>query len=139
DMVFANVSFVGSNALAEELRELGLQYAEGVIVSQVVPLPDSQSTAVSTYRAHLKKYNPDKQPSFVSLEGYIDAAIFAEGLRRAGENLTTDTLIQALESINKLDLGIGTTITYGPSEHQGSHKVWGTILKAGKYENLELD
>src|SRR5437667_486670 len=35
--IFLNVSFVGSEALADELREKSPQYAEGVIVTQVVP------------------------------------------------------------------------------------------------------
>src|SRR5215470_16166372 len=36
-LIYTNVSFVGSSALAEELRLLGPRYAEGVIVTQVVP------------------------------------------------------------------------------------------------------
>jgi hypothetical protein len=42
-----DVSFVGSEALAEELRELGPGYARGVIVTQVVPHPSSMSAAPS--------------------------------------------------------------------------------------------
>ena len=39
-----------------------------------------------------------------------------------------------------LDLGIGTPITFGPSEHQASHKVWGTVLdNQGRYQILDLD
>ena len=33
------------------------------------------------------------------------------------------------ESIRDLDLGIGPIINFGPSRHQGSHKVWGTVLE----------
>ena len=36
-MIYANVSFVGSTALAEELELLGPRFATGVIVTQVVP------------------------------------------------------------------------------------------------------
>ena len=139
DMLFANVSFVGSDPLAEALREAGPQYAEGVIVTQVVPHPQSQASAVLTYRELLGKFHPNEKPSFVSLEGYIDAMIFVRAMIMAGDDLNTDTLIDALEKINRLDLGIGTSITYGPSDHQGSHKVWGTVLKNGIYQPLELD
>jgi ABC-type branched-subunit amino acid transport system substrate-binding protein/DNA-directed RNA polymerase subunit RPC12/RpoP len=140
ELLFANVSFVGSDPLAEELREAGPQYAEGVMVTQVVPHPQSQASAVLKYRELLGKFHPNEKPSFVSLEGYLDAMIFEKALRLAGNNLNTDTLVDALEKINKLDLGIGTTITYGPSDHQGSHKVWGTVLdKTGRYQALELD
>ena len=66
--------------------------------------------------------------------------IFAHALKKAGDNLTTDSLIDVLESIRDLDLGIGAPITFGPSAHQGSHKVWGTELdETGQYRILDLD
>ena len=45
-MIYTNVSFVGSTALAEELMLLGPRYASGVIVTQVVPAVDSYATAI---------------------------------------------------------------------------------------------
>src|SRR5262249_2795130 len=140
DLLFANVSFVGSNALAEELTEAGPKYAPGVMVTQVVPYPQSQASAVLKHREALNQYRPNEKPGFVSLEGYIVALVLTEGLRRAGDNLTTGTLIDALESIRKLDLGIGAPLNFGPSEHQASRKVWGTGLdERGRYQVLELD
>jgi ABC-type branched-subunit amino acid transport system substrate-binding protein len=140
DALVSNVSFVGSSALAEELRQIGPKYSTGVIVTQVVPPIDSASTAVLKYKEALAKYFPGEKPDFVSLEGYIAATIFLEGLKHAGPNPTTDSLIGALEAIHGLDLGIGTSITFGLSEHQGSHKVWGTVLnEAAQYQLLDLD
>jgi eukaryotic-like serine/threonine-protein kinase len=138
--VFASVSFVGSNALADELTQLGPKYSDGIIVTQVVPHPISQASAVLKYRELLGKYHPNEKPGFVSLEGYLDAMVFAHSLELAGGNLTTDSLIAALESIHNLDLGIGTPISFGPSDHEGSQKVWGTVLDAkGQYQILDLD
>jgi hypothetical protein len=37
NMIYTNVSFVGSTALADELMLLGPRYANGVIVTHVVP------------------------------------------------------------------------------------------------------
>ncbi len=140
NLLFANVSFVGSNALADELTQLGPKYSDGIIVTQVVPNPDSQASAVLKYRELLGKFQPNEKPGFVSLEGYIDALIFAHALELAGGNLTTDSLIAALESIHNLDLGIGAPINLGPSEHQGAHKVWGTVLDSkGQYQILDLE
>ena len=140
NVLFANVSFVGSNALADELTQLGPKYSDGIIVTQVVPNPDSQASAVLKYRELLGKYHPNEKPGFVSLEGYIDALIFAHALELAGGNLTSDSLIAALESIHNLDLGIGAPINFGPSEHQGAHKVWGTVLDSkGQYQILDLE
>ncbi len=138
--IFLNVSFVGSEALAEELKQLGGQYAEGVIVTQVVPLPESHATGVLEYRERLGKYYPNERPSFISLEGYVVAEVFCDALKRSGDDLNVDSLIKALEATRNLDLGIGTVINYGMSEHQGSHKVWGSVLdRTCRYSILELN
>jgi serine/threonine protein kinase len=137
DLLFSNVSFVGSIALAEEL---GPAYAKDVIVTQVVPPISSQSSAVRNYRQHLKTYYPNEPATFISLEGYLDAVILAEALRRAGDTLTTDSLISALESIRNFDIGIGAPIHFGPSDHQASDKVWGTVLDdKAKFQPLDLN
>jgi branched-chain amino acid transport system substrate-binding protein len=140
DVVFTNVSFVGSSALAEELHQLGPKYCTGVIVTQVVPPTDSSATAIIKYREALQHYFPGEAPDFVSLEGYITTNVLMEGFRRAGKNLTTESLIDALEGIRNLEMGVGTLINYGPSEHQGSHKVWGTVLNdACRFQLLDLE
>jgi branched-chain amino acid transport system substrate-binding protein len=140
ELVFLAVSFVGSTELADELVQLGPRYAEGVVVTQVVPLPSSKASAILRYQLLLARFAPKEKPGFVSLEGYVAANVLIEGLRRAGKNLDTETLIEAVERIRGYDMGIGVPITYGPSEHQGSHKVWGTILDAqGTYRTLELE
>jgi ABC-type branched-subunit amino acid transport system substrate-binding protein len=139
-MAFTSTSFVGSTALAEALREAGPEYMEGVIVTQTVPPVDSHASLILRYNEHLKKYHPNEQPNSVSLEGYIAAAILAEGLRRAGDHLTTEGLIEALQDIRDFDLGLGVKITFSPSDHQAIHKVWAIVLdRDGRYQPLELD
>jgi len=139
-MIYTNVSFVGSTSLAEELNLLGTKYAAGVIVTQVVPPVDSHSTAVLKYKQLLGKYFPGENPDYVSLEGYLSASVLAEALRRAGQQFDTEKLVDILENVHNLDLGIGTTISFGLAEHQGSHKVWGTQLdEHGKYEVIDLE
>ncbi|HVO52205.1 MAG TPA: ABC transporter substrate-binding protein [Thermoanaerobaculia bacterium] len=140
DAIYTNVSFVGSTALAEELRELGGAFASGVVVTQVVPPVDSSATAVLKYRDALQKHFPGEKPDFVSLEGYVVGSLLVEGLRRAGEPLTTERVVDALESIHDLDLGIGTKLSFSISEHQASHRVWGTVLNdAAQYQVLDLE
>lgn len=135
----ANVSFVGSQALAEQFQELGTEFGAGVIVSQVVPLYSSFASGVLKYREALTKYYPTEQPGFVSLEGYIMASLFIEGMHKAGRHLTTETLVDALESIHSLDIGSGDLININSNDHQGSHRVWGSrLLSDGSYEALEL-
>jgi ABC-type branched-subunit amino acid transport system substrate-binding protein len=140
DQIVTNVSFVGSTALADELVQLGPKFASGVVVTQVVPPPEAAATAVMRYRELLAKSALGEKPDFVSLEGYVAGSILAEGVRRAGKDATTEQIIDSLEKLKDLDLGFGVTFTFGLSQHQASHKVWGTVLdEKGKYLPLELD
>lgn len=116
------------------------QYCEGLVVSQVVPLPSSASTGVSNYREQLKTYDANATPGFVSLEGYFVARLFVEALEAAGPELTDDILINALEGLSAVDLGIGSNVGFGPNRHQASDKVWGSALdKDCQYVEFEIE
>jgi branched-chain amino acid transport system substrate-binding protein len=138
-MIYTNVSFVGSTALAEELMLLGPRYAAGVIVTQVVPAVDSYATAILKYKSALAKFFRGDTPDYVSLEGFVAARVLVEALKRAGPQLDTEKLVDSLEGLRDLDLGLGTPVNYGRTEHQAVHKVWGTELDgSGHYQAIDL-
>jgi branched-chain amino acid transport system substrate-binding protein len=139
-MLYTNVSFVGSTALAEELTLLGSRYASGVIVTQVVPAVGGYSSAVLEYKNALAKYFPGESTDYVSLEGYVAANVLIQALKRTGPQLDTEKLIDNLEAMRNIDLGLGTSLNFGRSEHQASHKIWGTAIdENGKYQPIELE
>jgi ABC-type branched-subunit amino acid transport system substrate-binding protein len=139
-MIYTNVSFVGSTALADELLLQGAKYADGVIVTQVVPAVNGYSKAVLDYKAALAKYFPGENADYVSFEGYIVGKMLVEGLKRVGPQVDTERLIETLESIHDLDLGLGTVLSFSSSEHQASHKVWGTQLdETGHFKAVDVD
>ena len=139
-MIYSNVSFVGSTALADELMLLGPRYANGVIVTQVVPAVGGYSSAVMEYKNALAKSFPGEAPDYVSLEGYIAANVLIQAIRQTGPELNTEKLIDNLEAMRNIDLGLGTALNFGRAEHQASHKIWGTAIdESGKYTPLELD
>jgi branched-chain amino acid transport system substrate-binding protein len=138
-MIYTSVSFVGSTALASELMLLGQKYATGVIVTQVVPALDGHSSVVLDYKSALAKYVPGEAPDYVSLEGYLAGSVLVEALKRNGPQLDTEKLVDTLENLRDFDMGLGTPVSFGPSEHQGLHKVWGTELDAtGHYRPIDL-
>jgi branched-chain amino acid transport system substrate-binding protein len=138
-MIYTSVSFVGSTALASELMLLGQKYATGVIVTQVVPAVDGHSSVVLDYKSVLTKYFPGESPDYVSLEGYLAGSVLVEALKRNGPQLDTERLVDSLENLRDFDLGLGTPVTFGRSEHQALHKVWGTELDAtGHYQPIDL-
>jgi branched-chain amino acid transport system substrate-binding protein len=139
DMIYTSVSFVGSTALANELLLLGKRYAAGVIVTQVVPALDGHSSLVLDYKSALAKYFPGEAPDYVSLEGYVDASVLIAALKRNGPALDTEKLVGTFEDLRDLDIGLGAPVSFGRSEHQGVHKVWGTQIDAdGHYQAIDL-
>jgi len=139
DMIYTSVSFVGSTALANELTLLGKKYAAGVIVTQVVPALEGHSSLVLDYKSALAKYFPGEAPDYVSLEGYVDGTVLIAALKQNGAQLDTEKLVATFENLRDLDIGLGTTMNYSRSEHQGVHKVWGTQIDAdGHYQAIDL-
>ena len=116
---FINVSFVGTQALADELGRDG----NGVMITQVVPYPYTNGVGISReYLEAVHKAGPDVQPNYSGLEGYLAARVFAEGLRRAGPKATPDALIAGLESIQNQSFG-GFNVSFGPRDRVASHFV----------------
>jgi ABC-type branched-subunit amino acid transport system substrate-binding protein len=94
--------------------------AAGLIFAQVVPFPWFDATpVVHEYREALKAHAPQAEPSFSSLEGYINAKVLVEALRRAGRKLTREGLVAALESMRAYDVG-GLAVSYTAGNHPGS-------------------
>jgi ABC-type branched-subunit amino acid transport system substrate-binding protein len=122
---FYTVSFVGSRALAKELGPGGA----GVGISQVVPFPWAGTVPVVREYQRLLAASPSKRDvSFTSLEGFIAAKVFVEGLKRAGKDPTREKLISGLESMRNFDAG-GFAINFSPNNHSASSFVDLTIIR----------
>ncbi|MDE4063231.1 MAG: ABC transporter substrate-binding protein [Pseudophaeobacter sp. bin_em_oilr2.035] len=126
DATFVNISFVGSEALAQELGDEG----EGVIISQVVPFPwDSSIPVVAQYTEALKAYDAAAKPGFVSLEGYIVGRLAIKALEDAGKDLTRESFLAALSGLSTVDLG-GAKMVFGANDNQGMDDVFLTRITA---------
>jgi ABC-type branched-subunit amino acid transport system substrate-binding protein len=123
---FYNVSFVGTQALADELGA----DARGVAVSQVMPFPfQPKSPIAREFLAAVQRGGADYKANYSSIEGYVAAKVFTEGLRRAGKGATRESLIAGLESIQGVDIG-GLMVNYGPRSHVAGRFVDLTMLTA---------
>ena len=126
DAVFVAISFVGSDALAQEMGDKG----GGVIVSQVVPFPgDTSLPVVASYQAALAALDPEAKPGFVSLEGYLVGRLVIEALKRVPGEPTREALLDAITSTGAFDLD-GIELIFGPAKNQGMDQVFFTILQA---------
>ena len=133
DPVFMTISFVGSNALAQELGPAGA----GVFVTQVVPFPRSSELPVVTeYARALAAHAPAAEPGFVSLEGYLAGRMVIDALQRCGRDLDRERFLAAMRDVEAIDLG-GFELRFG-DDNQGSDSVFITMIGAdGRYVPVE--
>jgi len=132
--LFYNVSFVGADKLVQEVGDAG----DGILITQVVPPPTERILlpACEQYSRQLARYYPDDIPNFVSFEGFINATVLTEALRRTGRDVTREGFIKALESIKEHYVGIGTAISFGPRDHRGIDDVYFTEVRNGQIQLL---
>jgi len=92
----------------------------GMINSFPIEPPDSNNPLMVKYRAWHQKYEPNERWGTFYYSGCLYAEPLAEGLRRAGRNLTPETFIKAMETIRDWRGAIGAPITFTPTDHQGT-------------------
>ncbi|WP_290920979.1 ABC transporter substrate-binding protein [Halodesulfovibrio sp.] len=139
DAAFFNLSFVGAEELARRLPD---NIKGDVFVSQVVPPPAAPRVhelmgIAEDYVRHLREYYPEDVPNAVGLEGYLNARILVEGLRRAGRNLTRESFMDALESMDVFPLGGDASIAFTSKDHQGLDMVYYTVLDDGEFKLID--
>ena len=123
DPIFLTVSFVGSNALANELGAHGA----GVYVTQVVPFPtDDSIPIVSSYLQALSSFDSFADPGFVSFEGYLAGRLAIEGLKRCGIDVDRGCFLGILDSPEEIDID-GFKLRFG-EDNQGSDEVFITVI-----------
>ena len=149
----ANLSFVGSENMLQLLSDLGEDvetYSRYLVNSQVVPsYEDTSIPAVREYRELMERYDPSVPEelvqesyspfpqSFVSLEGFLDAKLMTEILRRLGGSPDRDGLEDAVFSVDNYDLGIGERVSFGPDRRQGLQTVYYTVVQEGRFVTLD--
>jgi branched-chain amino acid transport system substrate-binding protein len=83
---------------------------------------------MARYRA---KYGIDI--NYIGQTGISVAQIALEALRRAGRDLTVDSLVTAMESLHEFTDIYGNTYSFGPKQHHGSTKAFLAVIKDGRW------
>ncbi|MCA1960532.1 MAG: ABC transporter substrate-binding protein [Desulfomonile sp.] len=146
----ANVSFVDSEnklkLLLKTGQETGRDYTVNLINSQVVPsYEETELPAVAEYRQLITQYDvmpakslirQDYEPhkySPVSFEGFLNAKLLVEILKRLGPDFHPKAVKAVVEGIRGYDLGIGVPVNFGPDRHQGLDAVFLTTVEQGRF------
>jgi hypothetical protein len=150
DVPIANVSFVGSESLLGLLTSCGKErdrdYSTNLINSQVVPSYNSDKLpAVREYKELMDQYGPQVPAqfanesyaplrySFVSMEGFLDAKVLVEILKRMEPEMDPARLRSVVESIDSLDIGIDVPVSFGPRKHQGMDQIYYVTVEDGRF------
>ncbi len=152
----ANVSFVGSEnllGLLQQGREDPNSHTRFLVNSQVVPSYEDTSLAgVREYRELMARHDPfppenverlnpgePYEPlaqSFVSLEGFLNAKLIAEVIRRMGDAPSRSGLEEAIFAVRNYDIGVGEMVSFGPNRRQGMQRVHYTVVEGNRFVPL---
>jgi len=135
NVLFLSLSFVDSHSLKKALAG----DVANVMVMQVVPHWKAELPIIEEYLTRLQQFDVSLDANFVSLEGYIAAKIFHHGLINIDGEITKESIIDGLERLSALDIGLGVDIELNQSDHQAIDKLWLTYLKDGHFNAFSWD
>ena len=116
---FYNLS---AQANQKVVADLGAHTA-GVIFTTLVPSPWKGGSALSEkYRKLMSESLGKEEYSYLGMEVFINASVLVEGLRKAGNTITSESLVGALESAGGLRYG-PIDLHYADKDRQGSSYV----------------
>jgi len=136
-MGWTNVDFVGSAAVYDLVvgAAQGMDGFYGMGLTEM-PYADSAIQTVRAFVAAYKaKYNVD--PNIGAVYGYVAADLTVTGLKNAGPDLTLDSFVKGLESIQKYkDIFNGPEVNFGPNIRQGANSSFLAMVKDGRWTRL---
>jgi ABC-type branched-subunit amino acid transport system substrate-binding protein len=114
-------------------RELAKAHS---LVPFVSPYDNQGNATVRQYLGTVQRYYPGQ---FQALDIYTQhswtaAMVFHEAAKRAGANLTRETLIQSLNSIQGFQTGWSVPLSYGAGAHDPNHCFMYTSHESGKWQ-----
>jgi branched-chain amino acid transport system substrate-binding protein len=136
--------FVGSNMVDQGLLSAAKQSAEGTSGFALIPLlPTSSNPEMKTWLAKWKQEYPNLpagRPNTFDLLSYADIYVLADAIRRAGKDLTSEKLIDALEATSEFRVGaIATPRTFTKKHHIGNLRLQAMQVKNGEWEPVAFE
>ena len=135
-----NVPILVTGVDATELfiQLAGAQNAEGV-VSVVFghTVKETSVPGVQQYLANMAKYAPNAEISNITLYGYLIGELTVEGLKRAGKDLTRESLVNALEQIRNYQCSVCLSpVSFSPNDHRPFEIETYTKVENGEWKSF---
>jgi branched-chain amino acid transport system substrate-binding protein len=134
-----NPAFVGSTALYSHLiHALGGKAVEGLYGAHTAahPYPDEESKPVAEWAAKYKaKFGED--PTVFSVYGYVTMDVFSKAADKAGQNMTADSFINAMEStVFPPDMFGGPPVRITKTNRLGVNEVRIAQIRNGRWKSI---
>ncbi|MGE4382500.1 MAG: ABC transporter substrate-binding protein [Arcobacter sp.] len=101
DVIFCNISFGDANSMINELKRLNTN-TNNLIFSQVVPnYMDNSIPSVVDYQTLMKKYYPQEELGFLSLETFLSAKVLVNAISRIKGEITREKFIYMIKTTPK--------------------------------------
>ena len=125
--VAAQFYSLAAQANRKVAADLG-EYTSGVVFTTLVPSPWKDAIpVVKDYQQTVSTATGKQDYSYLGLEVYVNARILVDGLRKAGKNVSRESLVSGLESMGEKRFG-PMSVGFAPGKHDGSTYVGLTII-----------
>jgi branched-chain amino acid transport system substrate-binding protein len=136
--------FLGTTMVDQSLLNVAKQAAEGASGFALLPLlPSSSNPEMKSWVAKWKQEYPNLpagRPNVFDVLSYSDTYAVADAIKRAGKDLTTDRLIDALETTHDYRVGaIASPLTFTKKHHIGNLRLQAMQVKNGEWEPVAFE
>ncbi len=133
-----HIKFVGSSgAFHSVVAEVPGGITEGMYAaaawSDLAARTDREEPA-AFIAAYEKAYG--EFPGTGAVLGYAGAINFTMALEKAGRDLTVDSFLKAMESLDYYDPYLDTQVSYSADDHQGAETIIISVVKDGAWKEL---
>jgi branched-chain amino acid transport system substrate-binding protein len=127
--------YFSSSLAGQGLLRIKERRAPSIMVSQVVPRPQTASPLCKKYRADLLAFNPALEPGYTSLEGYIAARVAVAATQDALRSgpVSRQSLKESLSRLS-IDFG-GYSVKFSANNAHGS--AWVDLVGVGRNGQLQ--
>jgi len=137
-MGWTEVAWVGNNAAYAQViadQESGQGYYSFVHMARLYADDDMTPTVRAWWDQYVAVYGTE--PGLAAMEGYRAADLTVLALERAGRELTTQGLVDALESITDYTDIFGYRVSFGPNKHSGATESVLSQVQNGRWVKLD--
>lgn len=112
--------YLPGSMTGKDILDAPLAFKEKIFLSFPSVPADIKPSGLGNFRALAAKYKLPQGHIAAQISAYVSAQLLAEGLKRAGRDLSREKLIGALEGLYEYETGLTPPLTYGANRRVGA-------------------